>query len=291
MTEEIETQEQTASTGGLSEGLDTETKETETTEITNAPIPDGLDDEIFDAETRTLKEDKVVERLKSLNEQITNAKKQANDMRKKLSKGVEAPEKVEEYAEAYTPEERYEFVMSDTESNEGKHIHGVLDVLDKFAYEHGMSKEANKDLKDLYIKYAEEVKIIDARSEEEKETDKATYIAEQKKILGDNANEIIKANVKFFKEYGIFNEDEKKELLLAMDKSAVWNNIGAKIRKLFGQTTSSDIPTRGGIVSGLADDTTLAREYYNPSTPDSRRMEILQQRIDAGRTGGMPMPE
>jgi hypothetical protein len=256
----------------------------------NAPIPEGLDEEIFDAETRTLKEAAVVERLKQKEEDIAKWKKQANDMRRKLSKGVEAPEKVEAYAENFVPDERYEFIMDDNETTEGKHIHDVLTSLDKFAFDHGLSVETAKDLKNMYMKYAEDVQIIDGRSEEEKEQARAEYIAQQKKLLGDNAVQIIKENKRFAEDYGMWSDDEKKWLLGEMNKSAVANSVVQKVRKLFGQNTSEDIPVRGVSVSGLADDQTLADEYYKDTTSDARRMEILQMRIDAGRSGGLPPP-
>ena len=256
----------------------------------NAPIPEGLDEEIFDTETRTLKEAAVVERLKQKEEDIAKWKKQANDMRRKLAKGVEAPEKVEAYAENFVPDERYEFIMDDNETTEGKHIHEVLSNLDKFAFDHGLSVETAKDLKNMYMKYAEDVQIIDGRSEEEKSQAKAQYIAEQKKLLGDNADQILRENRKFTEDYGMWTDDEKKYLLREMDKSAVANSIWQKVRKLFGQNTSDDIPVRGVSVSGLADDRTLADEYYKETTTDARRMEILQMRIDAGRSGGLPSP-
>lgn len=256
----------------------------------NAPIPEGLDEEIFDTETRQLKEAAVVERLKSLNEKAESYKKQANDMRRKLSKGVEAPEKIEAYAENYVPDERYEFLMDDTETTEGKHIHEVLGNLDKFAYDHGLSVETAKDLKNLYMKYAEDVQIIDGRTEEEKAQARAEYIAQQKKLLGDNADEILKQNRRFTENYGLWSDDEKKYLLGEMNKSAVANSVWQKVRKLFDANTSDDIPVRGVSVSGLADDRTLADEYYNPNTSDQRRMEIIQLRIDAGREGGLPSP-
>lgn len=256
----------------------------------NAAIPEGLDEEIFDAETRTLKEDKVVERLKQNTADIEKWKKQANDMRRKLSKGVDAPDKIEDYAEGYVPEERYEFVMEDNETDAGKHVHEVLSKLDEFAYNHGMSVEAAKDLKNLYMAYAEDVQIIDARSDEEKAAAREKYIAEQRKMLGDDADNILKANKKFAEDYGLWSDDERKYILSEMNKSAVANSVYGKVRKLFGQNPSDDIPVRGVSVSGLADDRTLADEYYKPETTDQRRMEILQLRIDAGRQGGLPSP-
>lgn len=255
----------------------------------DAPIPEGLDADIFDTETRTLKEDKVVERLKQNQTDIERWKKQANDMRRKLSKGVDAPNDVKDYAEQFVSDERYDFVIGDTSTEEHKHVNDVLKSLDDFAFAHGMSVETAKDLKNMYLKYAEDVKIIDGRTIEEKEQDKASYILEQKKLLGDDAETIIKDNVKFFKEYGFFSDSEKKLFLRAIDESAEWNIIGMKIRKLFGQNPSNDIPVRGLPVSGLADDETLAREYYDEKTTDTRRMQILQMRVDAGREGGLPI--
>lgn len=282
-TNEIESPEVVETTGGLTEGL-TEEK------TPNADIPEGFDAEIFDAETRTLKEAAVADRLKHLNEQVENYKKQATDMRRKLSKGVDAPETIDAYESGYKPEERYEFLDTDDSEN-ATHVKEVMKSLDQFAFDHGLSVETAKDLKNMYLKYAEDVQIIDGRSDEEKEQSRIAFINEQKKMLGDGADTIIKENLKFFKEYGFFNDDEKKELLSAMDKSAVWNSIGYKMRKLFGQNSSADIPVRGVAVSGLADDVTLAREYNDPKTTDARRWEIIQQRVDAGRQGGLPMPD
>lgn len=281
--ETITEETQTPTTGGLTEGL--------SEQETKSGIPEGLDAELFDEETMTLKQPEVIERLKSLNEQVSSYKKQANDMRKKLSKGVDSPDKVEDYQTGYKFDDKYQFLTEDEDSTPSKHINGVLDTLNNFAFEHGLSLETAKDLKDLYLKYAEDVQIIDTRTAEEKERDRVAFIQEQKKMLGEDADEIIKDNLKFFKEYAIFNEEEKKELLNAMDKSAAWNSIGYKIRKLFGQSTSADIPVRGVMLNGLADDYTLAKEYYDSNTTDSRRLEILQQRVNAGRTSKLPMPQ
>lgn len=257
----------------------------------NAAIPDGLDEEIFDKETRTLKEAAVVDRLKANNVEIERWKKQANDMRRKLSKGVDAPEKVEDYATDFMPEERFDSIMSDMESVAGKHVHQVLDELDKFAFNHGLSKETAKDLKNMYLNYTETVKIVDTRSDEQKAKDQELYFADQKKILGENANQIIKDNVRFAKEYAMWSDAEREWMLSQMDSNGVANGFFQKIRKLHAQGTSSDIPVRGVSSSGLADDRTLAAEYYKTTTSDQRRQEILQQRRDAGRENRLPMPE
>ena len=255
----------------------------------DAPIPEGLDSEIFDTETRTLKESAVIERLKQNQADIDRYKKQANDMRRKLSKGVNAPDDINDYSTNFVADERYDYIIGDTSSDNVKHVNEVLKSLDEFSYNHGMSLETAKDLKNMYLKYAENVKIIDCRTVEEKEQERVNYILQQKKMLGDDADKIISDNVKFFKEYGFFSESEKNLFLNQMKESAEWNVIGMKIRKLFGQNPSNDIPVRSFNVSDLSDDETLAREYYDSKTTDTRRMQILQMRIDAGRQGGLPV--
>lgn len=98
-----------------------------------------------------MKEAAVVDRLKANNEEIARWKKQANDMRRKLSKGVDAPEHVEDYSNDFMPDEKYDAIMADVETVNGKHVHEVLGELDKFAFDHGMSKETAKDLKEYVL--------------------------------------------------------------------------------------------------------------------------------------------
>ncbi len=251
-------------------------------------VPEGIDKELFDEESRTLKVDAVREALKKKDADIENYKKQATDMRRKLSKGVDIPKDIKDYAEKYVPDDRYINFVEDKESEVGKHISDVMGALDNFAFNHGLSIETTKDFKDLVLSYMEDVKILDTRSDEEKAADDAKFLKEQKEILGDNADQIIKDNLNFFKNYGIFNDDEKKLLMSSMGKNAAWNTIGFKIRKLFGQNTTADIPNGGVAIGGLPDDVTLAKEYNAATTSPQRRMQILQQRIDSGRTGKLP---
>lgn len=283
-TEDLNTTDEPVTEPKMTDGIDEQEDKAGT-----SGIPEGLDADIYDTETGTLKENAVIERLKDLNNQIASAKKQANDMRRKLSKGVSAPDKIEDYSANYQPMEKFEFINTD-ESEGAKHAKEMLGVLDDFAFNHGLSVETAKDLKNLYLQYAEDVQIIDGRSDEYKAVAKAAFITEQKKLLGDDADKIIRDNVKFFKEYGIFNNEERKALLSAMDTNATWNSIGLKLRKLFGQNTSADIPVRDVAINGLADDMTLAREYFDDKTTDGRREEILRQRAANGRKGGLPIP-
>lgn len=260
---------------------------TETVETTEevVEIPEGFDEEIYDTSTKSLNQEKVAERLKNLNEQVANAKKQANDMRKKLSKGTTGFESAEEYTTNYTPDDKY---VSYYEADDvvGKHLNEVVGILSKFSYEHNLSAETAKDLNNLFMQYAEDIKIIDTRTDEEK----AQALASEKEKIGENADAIIQFNNKWLEDSGVFSTEEKEYFKKLIDKDALCNTALNKLITLTGVNGSADIPVRGNIVNGLADDRTLAREYYAEETTDSRRMEILQQRIDAGRKGGLPMP-
>lgn len=265
----------------LTTGLEVEEKEV-------SSVPEGIEKDLYDEESRSLKIDAVKEALKKRDADIENYKKQATDMRRKLSKGVEAPKDIKEYSEKYVPNEKYSPFVEDKESEVGKHINSVMGVLDDFAFNHGLSVDTAKDFKDLVLGYMEDVQIIDSRTPEDKAKANAKFLKEQREVLGDDADEIIRENLSFFKNYNVFNEDEKKLLIGSFASNAAWNSIGMKIRKLFGGNSTSDIPVNGVAINGLSDDVTLAKEYNNSNTSTQRRMQILQQRIDAGRKGKLP---
>ncbi len=257
-----------------------------TMEQMSQQVPEGIDEELWDKEKGALKQDAVLERLSSKDKEIENFKKQALDMRRKISKGIETPDSAEKYAELYTADEKYNAILSDTESNAGKYINASMKNIDKIAFDNGMTKEQANAMKNAFLQVMEEVSIIDTRTDEQKASDKAQYIKEQKAILGDKAEEIIKENVEFCKNYGVFDNEEKKFLLESAGQSAVANKVIAKIRELFGEKVSN-IPSVSA--DNLPSDMELAKEYNRPETSDARRMEIIQQRINAGRTDPLPV--
>ena len=250
-------------------------------------IPEGFDEEIFDTESMTLKQDKVAERLKQQKSDIEKYQKQALDMRRKLSKGVDTPENVEGYKEGYVLNEKYDSALADPESDISKYVNKSMENFDKIAMDNGFTVQQANVVKDLFMQVLEDVSLVDTRSDEVKEQAKQKFLAEQRKILGDNADTIIKENASFIANYGFFDSAEKKVLQNLIKTDATGNLIVQKIRDLFGQN-KIDIPVRAN-AEGLADDYSLAKEYYDPNTSSQRRIEIIKQREAAGRSGNLPL--
>ena len=261
----------------LTEGMDTG----DGAENIDAPetpvIPEGFDEEIYDVETQSLRMDKVKERFDSNAKEIENYKKQALDMRRKLSKGVEVPDSVEKYE--YTPDARYDKYVLNEESAEGQHINQVMNMLSKFCLDNGLSIEASRNLKTLALGYMEDVHILDTRSDEEIAKSKSAEIEKQRKILGDNAAEIIKENVDFYKSYGFFDKEEREYIMGELGRSGQANKIFNKFMRLFNTTSSVDIPQTSNVDASVEQ---LKNEYYNDKTSDRRREQIIRIAAEQG---------
>lgn len=261
----------------LTEGLDTG-DDVDNTEAPETPeIPEGFDEELYDVETQSLRMDKVKERFDANNKEIENYKKQALDMRRKLSKGVDVPDSVDKYE--YTPDAKYDKYVLNDESVEGQHIKSIMGQLSQFCLDNGLSIEASKNLKSLALAYMEDVHILDTRSDEEIAKDKKAYIAEQRKVLGDNAEEIIKDNVDFYKSYGFFDKGEREYIMSQLSSSGQANKIFNKFMRLFNSTSSVDIPQTS---NSDADFEQLKIEYNNDKTSDARREQIIRIAAENG---------
>lgn len=275
---------------------------TETTEIESAglglKIDDGeekeennkeaeepkLDPELYNTQTKKLREDKAIEKINSFKEEKQKYEKQIKDLRRIISKG-KAPEDVKEYAN-YKPDSKYEkYYDFENESNEG--VKSVLDKIDETSKELGFNVEQNSRVKDLINSVMEEAGIFDTRTEEQLKLERDDWKREQMKKLGDDAQHIIKDLGEFIKNNNIFNEEEKKSILKAADKDASLVSGLYKLKKVIRGV--GQIPISNAEVSGLADDYALAEEYNNPNTTRTRRIEIIKQRQKAGRTGGLPL--
>ena len=252
---------------------------------TKSIIPEGFDEDIFDTETMTLKQDKVAERLKNQVGEIEKYKKQAMDMRRKLSKGVDTPATKEEYADGYAFDSKYDIAMSE-DTPVSQYVNGSMKYIDEVAMDNGFTLQQANLVKDMFMKVMEDVQLIDTRSEEQKQEARAKFIAEQKEKLGEHAETIIRQNAEWVANYNFFDKGEKQVLNDLVKNSATGNMIVAKIRKLFGQN-NIEIPATVS-VDGLADDVTLAKEYNDPKTTNERRIEIIKQRTAAGRTNKLP---
>ena len=259
----------------LTDGLETET---ETTTEPEAPtIPEGFDEALYDTETQSLRLDAVRDRFSAKDKEIESYKKQALDLRRKLSKGVETPDSIEKYE--YTPDSKYDTYLLDEESLEGKHIKETMDNLSKFALENGLSLEASKNLKGLALNYMEKVHILDTRTDDEKKAERKAYLEEQRKILGDNAEEIIKDNLEFYKERGPFTREEREAIREIIGESAIGNNVLSKMREFMNTGMTYDIPATSDYNSDVE---ALRKEYLDEKTSDKRREQILYKAAEEG---------
>lgn len=248
--------------------------------------PEGMEAELYDK--GTLSADKVKSRIEALKSEVETAKTNEANMRKKLSTKGTVPEKVEDYAE-YTPDEAYKEYYENEDYKEG--LEANLKAIDKLAFENGMTKDQCKAIKDAFNKLIVENGIVEDKATIEARNQE--YIKQEMEKLGKDAVNIITKNVEFVKNDNRFNENEKEFLLDMMDTGgAIAVTIVNKMRLGHGGEFAGDnIIPASGATGGVPSDTELAREYYNPETSISRRAEIIQQRINAGRTGKLPQPD
>lgn len=250
-------------------------------------MPTGFSDKFFNAETREIDQKALSDFLVSEKAEKESFKKQALDMRRKLSKGVEIPKEAEAYNEGFALEERFNNIQE--ESIEGQWIKETMKGLNEFAFNNSLTKEQANAMKKAFFEEMERLDVLHTETPEQKREKEKQRILKEFSALGENAGTIIKENVDFLQSYGIFSDDEKKFLFKACNNYATGNTIVSKIRKLFGQNSMAEIPTPSAAFQGLADDVTLAREYNLPETTKERRLQILQDRMNAGRNTPLPV--
>lgn len=263
---------------GLTEGQDVQptepTEETVPGRVDGTPAegtqtieaPEGLTNkDLWDSEKGQLKTDLVLEEL-------SRQTKRAEDLRKKLSNGVTVPQKAEEYQVTPTDEVK-DFLDTKSEFFTG---------LQQIALKNGLSKDQFQGFVNDYLGMCVEKGVVTKpQSEEELKAAKDKYVADQKKILGANADEQIQSAVAFIDtEYrkGVFDEEERKALRDFADKSAV--NIRAlnKFREMAGQPV---IPVEGAYHDNLMPDREIIEKWDTFS--DTEKMKILKQRQELGR--------
>lgn len=247
--------------------------------------PEGIDPALFDAETGNLKTDEVIKALTQANEAKTSAEKQALDMRRKLSKGVNVPTDAADYAKDYKVAEKYAQFFSDEQKDTpvGKFARESMDVIDKKCHECAMSTQQAAEMKNLFHEFLEQVNIFDIKTEDEKKAERQAWVSEQKKMLGENADEIIKRNVAHYQNDNMFTPEERKVILSLLDQGYEGVSIFDKMRRaIHGTALGDDIPVQTNF-TGLADDNSLLAEYKDPKTSDARKEQIIRQRLAAGR--------
>lgn len=228
--------------------------------------PEGLSNkDLWDPEKGQLKTELVIEEL-------SRQTKRAEDLRKKLSNGVVVPQKAEEY-EVVPTEQVKDFL--DTKSEFFTGLQGI-------ALKNGLSKEQFQGFVNDYLGMCVEKGVVGKpQTEEEQKAAQAAYVAEQKKILGANADEQIQSAVAFIEtEYrkGVFDENEKKALRDFADKSAVNIRVLNKLREYAGQPV---VPVQGAQTDGLMSDAEIIEKWGTMSTAE--QMKILKQREALGR--------
>lgn len=265
----------------LTEGIDTtvagEEPATTEQEPTTPEIPDGFDDKLYDTETKTLRLDAVKERFDNDAKEMESLKKQRDDMRRKLSKGVNVPENKEEYNE-FLPDEKYTKYMGEGDIV-GDHIRQCFDKLSEIAYKNGVSKEADAIYKQALLDELESLHILDTRPQEQIDADKAKELEKQKEILGADYKNIVEKNVDFYKASGPFTTEERKFMMDLMSRSGHANNIFRKVREMLNTGASYDIPSTASDTGSIQK---LVAEYNNANTSDRRRTQILEQAAKEG---------
>ena len=238
------------------------------TEVAGQTIeaPEGLSNkDWWDSEKGVLKTDVVIEEL---NRQT----KRAADLRKKLSGGVTTPTKAEEYE--VVPTEEVKDIL-DTKSE-------FFGGLQQIALKRGLSKEQFSGFVNDYLAMCVEKGVITKpQTEEEMKAAQEKYVADQKKILGTNADEQIQSAVSFIEtQYrkGLLDEDEKKELRAFADKSAVTIRALNKLREMAGQPV---VPVQNAHNDNLMTDQEIIAKWDTFS--ESEKMKILKQRQELGR--------
>ena len=213
-----------------------------------------------------------------------------NNVEEKIEENVgkDVEEKIEEKPEKdindygdYKPDSRYKKFYDNDDKTKNN-----LKEFNKLAKENNFSKEQHKAILDYLNGFMEKVGIFDTRSDAEKKLEQEEWLKKEKEKLGEDADHIINSNVEFVNNFGMLNEEQKDELLKFMAKDAISCSIVNVLRNCLVE--DKNIPTNLNI-GGLPDDYTLAKEYNNPETSDRRREEILRQRIEAGRTGFLPL--
>lgn len=240
-------------------------------------IPEGFDVDLYDTESKSLKIDAVREKLTKLEADLESEKKQKLDMRRKLSRGEDLPKGVEEYAKGYKFSEEVEAIEKNDVLKE--HIDTVFADIDDFAASRGLRLDDTNAFKDLAIQYMTNLGII--QTPEAKEAKLIEVRDKTQEILGDDTDNILKDNDKFYANYGLF-QDSKNWIMQQSIENPQANKFFYQVRALLKGNTA-DIPTANVVNGTLPSDAELAREYKTAS--DDRRIEIIKARIANGRSG------
>lgn len=233
--------------------------------------PEGFDADLYNLETKSLREDKVRERLEENKKTIESLEKQKHDLRKIISKGKTTD--LKDY-EMYKPDSKYSKYYTDDEKTKT-----MFNEFNKLSQNAGLNVEQHKMVADFMNEVLEKVGVFDPRTEEQKQLQMEDWRREEYKKIGDNAELVIKKNLDFIKNYNFLNEEQKKELTTFATQNAMNLSIVNTFRQIL-DSGKEEIPTSIN-AGGLPSDRDLWSEFLKAD--DRKKEEIIQARLKAGR--------
>jgi len=222
---------------------------------------------------------------KELKEKDENYEKRILQLRRKVSDNKAAQTK-EDYFKDFAPEEKYmKYFSPETPEETRKVFDEITGELSDVYFDAGLSTKQADDVSNAMLQTMEKLGVLDLRTDEQKWIAQKEWIEEQKKILGPNAENVIRETKNFINNAQAFSAKTKNQLIDMM------NTLGAdfidamqQVKDAYGGATGG-IPINAAAVGGLPSDSELKTEYLDPNTPDRRREEIMLLRSRAGRTG------
>ncbi|GBR72812.1 hypothetical protein NO1_0276 [Candidatus Termititenax aidoneus] len=225
--------------------------------------------------------DGAKEYLTELQTELEAQKMRAEVMRQKLSGGP-APKTPEEYFSSYQAPDKYKGLFS-AENQNKEAVAALAGKLAQVYHANGLNHSQAADISNAVLETLEAAGAIDTRSEAEIQKQRAEWVADQQKQLGENAGEMIAQSSKFVQD-AMLDSDTKKQLLSAMEY------VGAPLIKLvhtlkrsFGQAAGASIPANVNALPGGRTEREYRDEYMDKNTSDERRREIVAERARLGR--------
>lgn len=232
-------------------------------------------------EDGTFNEDSAKEAWDNINKEKQSFEKQALDMRKNISKG-KGFDKPEAYLGNYKAPEQFAELMDFTDGKNPE-VKTQIDKLAKNFAEKGYTEAHAHDTINTLFETLTDLNMIDARTPEQVQADSDKFMQEQINELGghNEARQIIGNVTNYIDKDQSVNEEQKAELKSFIDEKGAW-----AAKYFYNQATLMNgkqaIPV-GNAGDGLRPDAELAEEYMNPTTSQTRRDKIMQERITAGR--------
>jgi len=208
------------------------------------------------------------------------------DLRRKVSDG-KAPEKLDEYFLDYAPpDKKFEkyFDFPNMPEQDVKDIKQITGLLAQHYHGAALTKRQAEDMTKMVLHVLDSTGVIDTRTKDEIHIQKGRWIEDQKKMLGSNAENIIREAKLFVETTGVFNAKTKNMLLQLMEEQGA-DAIDAIYQIKEAYSGAGGMPTTVSGLAGLPSDAQLKQEYLDVKTTNMRRQEIIAMRAKSGRPG------